>query len=109
MIHCLTYNGTYCGLMPIKPFIDYDTKIPLDEIIYDVKHTNAIDKNGMIFIHQFDYGLTQLERCTALNRVNCPDCLDIIKSKSYYCNIHGSLIGREVTFDEKCIYCGLDV
>jgi len=41
-----------------------------------------------------------------LDKIKCEGCLRFLKSGLYYCEIHGFIGGAEVTFDEKCDYCG---
>lgn len=40
------------------------------------------------------------------NIVTCPRCIDDLKVKRYWCMDHGFLSDVDVTFDEKCDYCG---
>jgi rRNA maturation protein Nop10 len=44
-----------------------------------------------------------------VNEVTCPRCLEEMKKVMYFCNEHGFIDGIEVTYDEKCDYCGDDV
>ena len=51
-----------------------------------------------------DFAFTQ-----RLDRVTCPRCIEELKKTHYHCPEHGFIAGKEVTFDEKCDYCGSPV
>lgn len=113
MIHFLYFAGILCGIeIPTKTtddYINYHTNKPYNSILAGEKYTTIRHKNGIIFVINECPELSQKEIICSLNSVNCPDCINILKMKLYHCNNHGFLLGKEVTFDEKCDYCGLSV
>lgn len=93
MIHF--YHGPYqyesttlCGIeidCPVRNIDDYDDR-------------TIVDKNGII--------VTGFGWHTDCPEPTCAECSRIKQMLSHHCSVHGYLKGREVTFDEKCDYCG---
>ena len=40
------------------------------------------------------------------NIVTCPRCVDALREDDWYCPEHGFLPPEDVTFEERCDYCG---
>jgi hypothetical protein len=92
MIHQIgSQNKTLCGIVIECPIEDAD---PYDD-------RTIIDKNGLVvtgFGNRHDFV-----------EPTCIKCSQEKKKLLYYCSVHGYVSGKEVTYDEKCDYCGNSV
>lgn len=85
---------TLCGIEVEHPIQDID---PYDG-------SSVVDKGGMI-VTGF-YSPLHYDQCV---KPTCAECSRLYQQKRYYCTVHGFLSGKEVTFEEKCDYCGNSV
>ena len=58
-----------------------------------------------------DYSVEELGNLIGidLEMIDCPDCITELKKQLYHCSTHGFVTFDDVTFDEKCDYCGESV
>jgi len=103
MIHYVGDTETLCGIKIETPIQNID---PYDG-------SSIVDKGGMIvtgFFSPLYYDQCGTDR-KAQPRVKptCAECSRLYQQKLYHCSVHGFLSGREVTYSEKCDYCGSSV
>ena len=94
---------TTCGIKVTcsasKELFDYFTGKNYDEIIpKDYTSGAYINKYGIVFIGIETQTMKYPKQLEVLNLINCPFCLSLIKKKTYYCDIHGFLPGRDMKF-----------
>jgi hypothetical protein len=101
MIHYVGASvKTLCGIeieSPIRHIDPYD-------------NSSIVDNMGMIvtgFSSTLYYEQVGVDRkAQSPVKPTCAECARLLQQMSHHCNIHGYLKGHEVTFNEKCIYCG---
>ena len=85
-----------------KELFDYFTGKNYDKIIpKDYKSGAYINKDGIVFVGIETLTMQYPKQLEVLNLINCPSCIELLKKRAYYCDIHGFLSCREVTFTEK--------
>lgn len=91
---------TLCGIEVLFPAQNID---PYDG-------SSIVDDEGMIitgFFSPLYYEQVGTDRIPVPQlQPTCAECSRIKQMLSHHCSVHGYLKGREVTFDEKCDYCG---
>jgi hypothetical protein len=99
-------NLTECGVELIIHILYKDSKLIKKDENY-VNWTIFESKNNIQFLYSFFHQPEILELIT------CPKCKEIAKQwlikTRYYCLVHGFLKREEVTFNERCTYCGQNV
>ena len=90
-------------------YFDYHSNKPYNNILGGEKYTTIKHKCGIVFVVDWCRHLTREDIIKSLNSVTCHICINSMKQISYYCYIHGALLGKEVTFDEKCNYCKMPI
>jgi len=80
-----------CGITIECPITNVD---PYDD-------RTVIDKNGTIVT---GFGFNHVHE-----EPTCAECSRLKQQSLYHCSVHGYLSGIEVTYDEKCAYCGNSV
>lgn len=95
MIHFINIDQkTMCGIKlecPVKNIDPYDSK-------------TIVDKNGIIVT---GFGLEN--KFNDYPKPTCAECNRMLQQSLYHCSVHGFLDGIDVTFYEKCVYCGNSV
>jgi len=91
VIHYYDKPETICGLKFSPQEMEDEKRFGCNKYTYTIKRLNI--------------KIT----CSELEKINCPECLKELKKLTYHCDNHGFVQGVDVTFNEQCAYCGLNV